>query len=344
MLKTECRLAFGLVFALLVLMLPAAAYARVTEIVVDDSQPLTIGTVTVPGYHQISGRAFGELDPAEPRNALILDIELGKDSDGKVRYVASFVLTIPDDQSKASGLMWQDVPNRGTPVLIGAVERSFGDIGLASAWQGDNAAIDSNNGTAVRATQMVGDRHWLQVPVARNADGTSVTGVILGRIVNRGGMDGQPLIVQSNPLPYLPATQDTTLATLVSRDGEMMDGTAIGEKPVASGDWKFCGGGTFDAPVPLTKIPVDICLKNGFDPTKLYQVIYTARDPYVLGVGYAAWRDVGSFFKYSAQDDLGTPNPVAGVIKWSIGRGVSQSGNFLRGWIHLGFNQDESSA
>jgi hypothetical protein len=342
--RTGYRLAAGLAFGMVMLMLPAAAYARVTEIVVDDSQPLTIGTppVAVPGYHQISGRAFGQLDPADPRNALIQDINLGKDADGKVRYVASFVLTVPDDLSRASGMMWHDVPNRGTPLLIGAVERSFGDIGLASAWQGDNSGIDANNGTTVRPTQMVGDRQWLQVPVAKNADGTPVTGRVLGRIVNRGGIDAQPMLVQTNPLPYLPANQDTTLATLVSRDGETMDGKALGEKPIASSDWKFCGGGTFDAPVPLTNIPVDICLKNGFDPTKLYQVVYTAKDPYVLGVGFAAWRDVGSFFKYSAQDDLGNPNPVAGAVKWSIARGVSQSGNFVRGWLHLGFNQDEA--
>jgi hypothetical protein len=334
----------ALVFGAALLLLPTAAYARVTEIVVDDTQPLRIGTpvVEVPGYHQISGRAFGELDPNDPLNAIIQDINLAKDADGKVRYVASFVLTMPDDLSQSSGLMWHDVPNRGTPLLIGAVERAFGDIGLASAWQGDNSGLNASNGTTVRPTQLVGDRHWLQVPVARNADGTPVTGLVLGRIVNRGGPDAQPLIVQTNPLPYLPATLDTALATLVSRDGETMEGVAVGEKPIESSAWKFCGGGSFDAPVPLTSPPVQICLKNGFDPTKLYQVIYTAKDPYVLGVGFAAWRDVGSFFQNEAEDDLGTPNPVAGAIKWSIGRGSSQSGNFLRGWLHLGFNQDES--
>jgi hypothetical protein len=62
----------------------------------------------------------------------------------------------------------------------------------------------------------------------------------------------------------------------------------------------------------------------------------------VLGVGFAAWRDVGAFFKYATKDDAGTANPVAGKISWSIGRGVSQSGNYLRGWLHLGFNQDET--
>src|SRR5581483_5510370 len=100
--------------------------------------------------------------------------------------------------------------------------------------------------------------------------------------------------------------------------------------------------GTFDAPAPLTALPVDICLKGGFDVHKLYQVVYTAKDPYVLGVGFAAWRDVGDFFKYADKDDAGTANPLAGRIRWSITRGRSQSGNFLRGWLHLGFNQDEA--
>src|SRR3979490_422133 len=94
-LPTVGGLAAALAFGVALLLLPTAAYARVTEIVVDDTQPLRIGTpvVEVPGYHQIPGRAFGELDPNDPLNAIIQDIALGKDADGKVRYVASFVLT-----------------------------------------------------------------------------------------------------------------------------------------------------------------------------------------------------------------------------------------------------------
>ncbi|HEY6722241.1 MAG TPA: alpha/beta hydrolase domain-containing protein, partial [Burkholderiales bacterium] len=296
---------------------------------------------TIP-YQQISGRAFGELDPRDPLNRIIQDIDLGKDKDGKVRYVASWVLTLPVDASKISGLMWHDVPNRGSPLTIVVQERNFGDVGLASAWQGDNSGIDANNGTSVRPTELVGGRHWLQAPVARNRDGSSVTGLVLGRIVNRNGLAAQPLIVQTNPVPYLPASLDTTKATLVSRDHETMEGVVTGETVISSTDWKFCGGGTFAAPLPLTGIPVQICLNGGFNLNKLYQVVYTAKDPYVLGAGFAAWRDVGSFFKHAFADDSGTPNPVGGRISFSIGRGVSQSGNFLRGWIHLGFNQDEA--
>jgi hypothetical protein len=282
------------------------------------------------------------LDPSDPLNAIIQDIQLGVARDGKVHYVATFVVSMPSDLSRASGTLWHDVPNRGTPIQIGSLERRLGDIGLASAWQGDNAGIDANNGTTIRPTMLVGDRHWLQLPIAHNTDGSPVTGQVLARIVNRSGMVAQPLLVQTNPLPYLPATLDTTQAALVSRDGETMAGEAVGETPIDSSDWTFCGGGTFADPQPLTSLPVEICLKNGFDPTKLYQLRFTAKDPYVLGVGFAAWRDVGSFFKNETQDDSGHPNPIAGAVKWSIARGSSQSGNFLRGWLDLGFNQDEA--
>ena len=59
-------------------------------------------------------------------------------------------------------------------------------------------------------------------------------------------------------------------------------------------------------------LPVRLCLRNGFDATKLYQLVYTVKDPYVLGAGTAAFRDVASFFRYQASDDFGTTNPLAG--------------------------------
>ena len=332
-----------------ILVCSAPLHARITKIVVDEKiSPAFCKGASCASYgdagqyEQIAGRAFGELDPGDPLNKIIQDIGLGKDSDGKVRYVATFVVTKPVDMAKASGLMWHDVPNRGRPLTISNMERGFGDVGLASAWQGDNASTRAGLGTAVRPTMNAEGNNWLQVPVAKNPDGSPVTGPVMGRIVNRSGPDAQPLIIQTNPLPYMPASLDTSKATLVTRDHESMEGVVTGETPIAGADWKFCGGGTFDAPVPLTKLPVQICLKGGFNPAKLYQVVYTAKDPYVLGIGFAAWRDIASFFKYADQDDVGTANPLAGSISRSITRGRSQSGNYLRGWLHLGFNQDEA--
>ena len=82
-------------------------------------------------------------------------------------------------------------------------------------------------------------------------------------------------------------------------------------------------------------------MKNGFDPALLYELQYTVKDPLVLGIGLAATRDLGSFFRYEKQDASGTPNPVAGTITHAISEGSSQSGTFLRLSLLLGFNQDE---
>src|SRR5882672_10603887 len=161
------------------------AEARVTKIVIDDTQPLATATGQTIAYQQISGRAFGELSPRDPLNGIIQDIELGKDADGKVRYVASWVLTLPVDASQISGVMFHDVPNRGGPIQVVVQERNFGDVNLASAWQGDNSGINAANGTTVRATELVGGRHWVKVPIAKNPDGSAVTGLVFGRIVNQ---------------------------------------------------------------------------------------------------------------------------------------------------------------
>ncbi len=332
-----CRAMPAAVSMLAALLLAAPlAQARVTRIVIDETKPLAAEVSGGIAYEQVAGRAFGEIDPRAPGNAIIQDIELGKDADGKVRYVATFVLTKPVDMTKASGLMWHEVPNRGNPRPNVVQERAFGDIDLTSAWQGDNAGA-----TAVRATAAVTEPHWLRLPVAKNGNGSPVIGDVFGRIVNRSGPGSQPLIVQTNPVPYKPISLDTRESRLVSRTGESTRGEVTGEVVIPSADWAWAKCDATN-PFPGTPDATQICLKNGFEAAKLYQVVFKAADPYLLGVGFAAWRDVGLFFKTAQADDSGTPNPVARGVTHSIGRGVSQSGNFLRGWLHLGFNQVET--
>lgn len=313
-----------------------SAHARVTRIVIDEVKPMPTDQSGGLATEQIAGRAFGELDPQSAANRIINDVMLARDADGKVRYVATFVLTKPVDASKASGLMWHEVPNRGLRRPNVVVERSNGDIDLTSAWQGDNSGA-----TAVRATAEVDKSHWLKLPIARHPDGKPVAGEVIGRIVNRSGLQSQALMVQTNPVPYTPASLDTRDSKLVSRVAESTRGEVMGEVDIPASEWAWA---RCDAahPFPGTPDPKQICLKNGFDATRLYQVKFTSHDAYALGIGFAAWRDVGQFFKTARSDDAGTVNPVAGMVTHSIGRGVSQSGNFLRGWLHLGFNQDEA--
>jgi hypothetical protein len=317
------------------------ADARVTKIIIDRVQALA-GDAT---YEAVTGRAFGELDPADPKNALITDIDLApKNAAGKAEYVASFFIVKPVDMSSASGLLWHDVPNRGGRITITSDLRAQRDVGLSSGWQGDNAGatvVPSNAWSPAPVTPS--NNEWVSVPVL---DG--VTGQIFGRIINRSGTN-QPLNVMGNPIPYFPANAaDNSDTVLKVRLKETIDGVVTEGETIPNSDWTFCYGAaaTFAAPnLAAPSLPVRVCLdgtKTSFDPAKLYQLVYTAKNPYVLGAGTAAFRDVQSFFRYEVTDDFGTPNPIANRIRWAIIRGSSQSGNFTRHFIHLGMNQDEA--
>ena len=316
--------------------------ARVTRIIIDRIQDLAADAT----YETITGRAFGELDPRDGTNALITDIDAAAAATGKAPYVASFFIVKPKDMSTTSGLMWHDVPNRGGRITISGDLRAQKDIGLSSGWQGDNAGatvVPANADTL--APVAPSNNEWVKTPVLQG-----VTGRIFGRIINRSGHN-QPLNVMGNPIPYFPANAaDNSGAVMEVRLKETIDGAVTVEGNLPSSDWKFCYGAsaTFAAPnLGSPSLPVRVCLDParhpaGFDPAKLYQVTYTVANPYVLGAGTAAFRDVASFFRYEAQDDFGTANPIAGKTRWAIIRGSSQSGNFTRHFIHLGMNQDEA--
>jgi alpha/beta hydrolase family protein len=173
--------------------------------------------------------------------------------------------------------------------------------------------------------------------VAKNADGSPLTGPVLVRFADMAANTNTlALRGRQPPAPMAPPlTLDTSKATLTRRAAE---GREI--IPIRSSDWAFADCGT--VPFPGKPDPDKVCLKNGFDPAYLYELVYTAKDPLVLGIGFAATRDLTSFFRYAAKDDSGTANPVAGKVTHALARGDSQSGNFLRSMVHLGFNQDEA--
>src|SRR5882672_1094258 len=307
------------------------AEARVTRIEilkterVDATSPATAGVPQTPPYERISGRFYGELDPADAKNALITDIRFApRNARGKVEYVGTFSMMKPVDLSKASGVLMYSVVNRGNGAAAASPE---GRISLVSGWQGDVVP------TAMNQT--------IQVPRAANPDGSSITGPLVIRILGQSGTTAALIIPRATPSPYPPATLDTTKATLVSAVSESATGIKSGLVRIAATDWAFA---TCDkAPFPGTPDPAHICLKGGFDPALLYELQYTVKDPLVLGIGFAATRDLNSFLRYEKKDDAGTPNPVAAAVRWAISEGSSQSGTFLRAFIGLGFNQDEAN-
>jgi len=314
------------------LLVAAASEARVTRITISSTTSAFNGQTfgDVGTYEQIRGTATGELDPLDPRNAVITDIhQAPRNANGNVEYTATFTMLKPVDMSKASGVLVYGVSNRGGRALgfgnVGVTaanpagdgfDQKPGHVYLASGWQGDlvfNPALPAET---------------IEVPVVQG-----VTGPTFARFVTVAGN------VNTQPLPgrgRTPDSLDTTKAKLISIARESNVGVRTGVVEIPSGDWAFADCSS--TPFPGTPNETMICLKNGFDPNLIYELVYTAKDPLVLGVGMAAMRDVNSFFRRASAAD---GNPIAGRINWAIGYGISQSGRFLKNFLLLGFNEDE---
>ncbi len=190
----------------------------------------------------------------------------------------------------------------------------------------------------------------VQVPVASNAGGATITGPVYGHVCT--GTNGCGLAVGSAPTstaqlviqgpafsPYQPASLDTTQAQFWTVSSQTFTGLTSAKTPIASGDWAwaYCPSGW-----PGTPNPNWICLRTGtFNPSLLYEMVYTAKNPLVLGVGFAAFRDLGSFLHYGTTAPGGGSNPLSGTITKAATIGSSQSGAFLHAFIFYGFNKDE---
>ena len=276
-------------------------------------------------YEIMRGRIHGEVDPADRRNAIIQDLPLApRNARGRAEYVATFALAKPVDLAKASGVLIYSVVNRGNGSPQASAE---GHVWLVSGWQGD--------------LQPAADKQTIAVPVARNADGTPITGRMIARFANAApGTTTLPIrhATIGNPPPaYPPAGLEQRDARLISVGSETAAGVQRDVREVPRADWALADCRT--VPFPGTPDATQLCVKGGFDPKRLYQLAYTVQDPLVLGIGLAATRDITAFFRGAAADAQGTPNPVAGAIRHVVAIGDSQSGNFIRTFIHLGFNE-----
>ncbi len=305
-----------------ILVWPQLGQARITRLVVEQTEALA-----QDGYQRLTGHAYGELDPKLPLNAIITDLELApRNGRGMVEYSATFTILKPADMAKASGVLLYFVPNRGRVSLTSsgfqADTRKRGHVLVASGWQAD---LEPAAGVET-----------LSAPAARRPDGSSIHGRVLARFSD--------MAADATTLPILrggvtgtadPASFDTTKASLTRRASE--NGEII---PLRSTEWAFadCGKSAF----PGTPDPRKICLQGGFNPAYLYELVYIAKDPKVHGIGFAATRDLNSYLRYGTQDDAGAANPLRGKISTTVSQGNSQSGNYLRSFIHLGFNQDEA--
>jgi len=321
------------------------AEAEITRIQITRVESPAFGGASfgsVGTYDKLVGRAYGEVDPKDAQNAVIQDIELApRNARGMVEYSMDVYLLTPHDAARGNGTILYDVVNRGNKNMLsvfnmgsagGNEPTSAGDGFLQregytlvwSGWQGDVVAGDG--------------RLTMTVPVAHQRDGGVITGQVRGEYIVSAPTSTQNLSSGANSgmntASYETVSLDTRRAVLTHRVKESDPRVEI-----PSSRWAFadCTSAAF----PGTPSTTQLCLQDGFSPNEIYELVYTAKNPTVLGLGFAATRDLMSFLRHARCDRAGTSNPLAGAIHTVLSHGTSQSGRYLRTFVLLGFNRDE---
>ncbi|HET7160988.1 MAG TPA: alpha/beta hydrolase domain-containing protein, partial [Burkholderiales bacterium] len=239
---------------------------------------------------------------------------------------------------------------------------------------GDNNAGD---GFLQRQGYVLSDNGWqgdvstglqIRLPIAKNRNGSDITGRVRAEYI----LDAVTSTVDVTTPPAYEAVSTSNAGATLTRRVRQEDAREV----IPNGDWAFadCSSTPFPG-VPSTK---KVCLKGNFDTNHIYELLYTAKNPMVLGLGFAATRDFISFLRNSngastgncsrnaegrgrgrGDDDDGLDgygrrhgpcppaaplpeNPLGNAIDNAIIYGSSQSGRWIRSFIQLGFNQDEN--
>ena len=241
---------------------------------------------SVGQYETLRGVAFGEVDPNDPLNEVITDIKLApRNARGMVGYNMDFWINKPVDMTWANGTLLHDVPNRGN---VRSLELNVG--GAADANAGD--------GLLQRQGYVLSDNGWqgdvstglqIRLPVARNKDGSEITGRVRSEYILGAPVSTVDITTRPSYQAVSTSNAGATLTRRVRQDDA--------KEPIANADWAFAD--CTSAPFPGVPSTEKVCLKGGFDTNHIYELLYTAKNPTVLGLGFAATRDMISFLRNS---------------------------------------------
>ena len=330
------------------------ADARVVRIEVERTTPYAGGKEfgDAGRFERLDGTVYMEVDPDDPLNAVIVNLDRAPRNDGGlVEFSAPFFIIRPVDMARGNRKLLYGINNRGNAIELGF--HAFPPL-PPGADPGSDDGLFFRLGYTLVDAGWAGDilttatRLGANLPVAVQADGSPIVSRIRieyssdlpQQMAGGAGLYTVPLKGNARFVSYEAADADTAHSTLTVRDA--IDGQ---RRPIPADGWAFgtCPSGA-ESLAPST---TDLCLFDGFDPDKVYELIYPAKNPWVMGLGYAVTRDVASFLRYETADDAGTPNPLAASadatgIRRAYGLGISSTGMYLRDWLYLGFNEDEA--
>jgi Alpha/beta hydrolase domain len=276
---------------------------------------------TVGTYDRILARATIAVSPGDPHNAAIADIERApRNAQGLVEAVADVEILRPSVADRGNRALFYDVVNRGGKRVLAYFNDAAGGNEIAKAGDAGTGFLMNRGYTMVWSgwqgdTPPGGARMTLAVPVAAGINGRAREEFIFDEAEN-------PVRAE---LSYPAADLDPTHARLTVRQKE-------GDARATPGGLSFAYAGP--NAITITRPP-------GFDDGAIYEFIYEARDPRIMGLGLAATRDLIAFLRHESTDAAGAPNVLAGRIDRAIAFGASQSGRYLHDFLYHGFNADE---
>jgi hypothetical protein len=329
--------------AALLLALPRAALAHVVRVVVDRREDVAGGASfgDAGPYERLVGRVFFAFDPANPQNQQIVDLDRApRNAAGEVEAWSEFVLLRPKDPARASGVTLVDVVNRGG-MTVGVFHlNARRDLPPDSAgFYGDALLLRRGLTVVMIGWQWdilpgAGPLHF--TPPAAGDPAHPITGLVRSDITVDGATRTIPLghrVGASQALGYAVSDPDDPANVLTVRDGPLAPRAVVPRSA-----WRFArevcpeqgGCGTGGAVVDDRQ---SVYMSAGFHPGKIYEVVYRAQNPVVVGTGLAAVRDMISYLKHDSTSIAPT--------RWGIAYGVSQTGRLLRHLLYQGFNTDE---
>jgi hypothetical protein len=308
----------------LVALVPAAARAEVTRLEVVRREVVLNGQRfgTAGPYEKLAGTVHFALDPAKAANTGVVDLALApRNARGLVEFSADFYMLKPVDPAKGNGRLFYEAGNRGTKRILPVFQGAAASADPTSAEEFGNGALMRQGYTLLWMGwqwDVPPGRMRMEIPIATEG-GRPITGLVRGNFIPGANLSSA-LVADRGHAPYPVVDPD-------SSDHVMYVRTLPTDEPrvVPRQRWRFTGEGS-------------VSLDGSFEAGRIYDVVYVARDPRVIGVGLAGTRDLVSFVKHAPAS---AGNPMPG-IRQAIGWGVSQTGRFLRHFVYEGFNADEA--
>jgi hypothetical protein len=282
-------------------------------------------------YEKIVGRVYFAVNPDNLHNKLIVDLDKApRNAQGEVEFSADLYMLKPKDMNKGNNAVLFEVSNRGGKGILHLVngfspsspDGEYGDgfllrEGYTVAWVGWEFDVADH-----------GENLKLYAPVAHDPGGKEIRGLVRSDFTPAQKVDDMPLghsLLGPTGGKSYPVDDPTSSKNILT----VRDTPGGSRQTIPRNQWSFA----HNVDGKLAVDPHFIHLDGGFQPGKIYELVYEAKDPVVVGLGFAAVRDFLSYLKYDSQSTA--------PLKRVYAVGISQSGRFLRHFLYQDFNADE---